>query len=78
MSFTTFFLNHGDFLKVVFLDITTGKVGNMPVFHTKTIESIDTPGLPIGIEPTTEYTQKTISFKKGDIAIEIIAVARKS
>lgn len=36
---------------------------------TKTIESVDTPGLPIGIEPSTEYTQKTIQFYTGDIAL---------
>ncbi len=36
---------------------------------TKTIESIDTPGLPIGIEPSTEYTQKRIILNKNDIAI---------
>ncbi|MBN1647533.1 MAG: SpoIIE family protein phosphatase [Spirochaetales bacterium] len=36
---------------------------------SKSIESVDTPGLPIGIEPTTEYTQKTIKFEKGDIAL---------
>ena len=36
---------------------------------TKTFENIDTPGLPIGIEQATEYTQKSVVLEKGDIAL---------
>ncbi|MBN1699666.1 MAG: SpoIIE family protein phosphatase [Spirochaetales bacterium] len=36
---------------------------------TKKIDTLDTEGLPIGIEPSTRYGQKRVKLKSGDIII---------